>query len=235
MIKWTILAKAKSDIHEQRFYYHWRMIHAPLALRMSRMRRYVQNHCIEPSAWGLAEAGINGIVECWFDDLYSALQTLAGPEYQDYAQKDEPNLGNPEGSSVFFMREDIVKGASDAELDGMAKAMLFLDRDQSGQLEQPEVEAVKASLQTLANEFAAIELSLPLPDHQHGRSYKAMVSFWLPGPQALANDEATRSRVRSALADHFDLERSTSFLAEPYVLRAEGTPDTPQAKKHLPV
>lgn len=234
MIKWTILAKAKSDIHEQRFYYHWRMIHAPLALRMSRMRRYVQNHCIEPSAWQLPAAGINGVVECWFDDLDSALQTLAGPEYLDYAHLDEPNLGNPDGSSVFFMREEVVKTASDAELDGMVKAMLFLDRGEAGQLDQSEIEAVKGALQTLAGDFAAVELSLPLPNHQHGRSYQAMVSFWLSGPQALADDEDRRSRVKSALGDHFDLSRSTSFLAEPYVLRAEGMLDKPQARKHLP-
>lgn len=234
MIKWTILAKAKAGLHEQRFNYHWRMIHAPLVLRMSRMRRYVQNHCIEPSAWQLPAAGINGVVECWFDDLDSALETLSGPEYLEYAHLDEPNLGNPDGSSVFFMREQVVKTASDSALDGMVKVMLFLDGAGAGQLRQDEGEAVIDVLRVFEDDFAAIEFSVPLPEHQHGRTYQAMISLWMPGPKALAGEDGAGSRLCTALSGLFDLSRSTSFLAEPYVLRGEGVLEPSQARKHIP-
>lgn len=221
MIKWTILAKAKADIHEQRFYYHWRMIHAPLALQMRDMRRYVQNHCIEPAVWEIPSAAIHGVVECWFDDLDSALQTLAGPDYLDHARLDEPNLGDPAGSSVFFMTEHVVKRASVAELDGAVKAMLFLNRAEQRPLGRGDIDATIASLETLGDRFSTIELSVPLPEHQHGKPYHAMVSLGLPSPQALATVDKLEPLVRAALVPHFDLDRSTSFLAEPYVIRGE--------------
>jgi len=62
---------------------HWLEIHAPLALKVSGIRRYVQSHIIDERrrpdipAIGLE---IDGIAELWYDNRDTMTRALASPE-----------------------------------------------------------------------------------------------------------------------------------------------------------
>ena len=83
MIKSVTLLTRKPGLTHEQFMRHWVEIHAPLALKVPGIRRYVQTHLLEertrpdiPSS----EAEIDGIAELWYDDLESMRKALASPE-----------------------------------------------------------------------------------------------------------------------------------------------------------
>lgn len=47
MIKGIATVRKRADLDAQAFHRYWREIHAPLALRMKSLRRYVQSHRID--------------------------------------------------------------------------------------------------------------------------------------------------------------------------------------------
>ena len=73
-----LLTRKDAWTHEQ-FMKHWVEIHAPLALAVPGLRRYVQNHIqAERTRADIAETKveIDGIAELWFDDQ-AALEAAA--------------------------------------------------------------------------------------------------------------------------------------------------------------
>jgi uncharacterized protein (TIGR02118 family) len=71
MIKTIGLLTRKDEWTHAQFMKHWLEIHAPLALAVPGLRRYVQNHIqAERTRPDIAEAQveIDGIAELWFDD-----------------------------------------------------------------------------------------------------------------------------------------------------------------------
>jgi len=218
VIKWTILAKARPDIAEQRFFYHWRVIHAPLALQMRRMRRYVQNRKIDANVWGLPDGGVQGVVECWFDDLAAASETLNGPDYLDHAQPDEVNLGDPSGSSVMMMHESVIAPVEAARHRDPVKAMIFLSRRHHvpWQIFRSRLPAVSYELCKLLPDAVGLVISFPVeaPDYQHGQPYDAIVSIWLSSLDAYDRSRVADVAIRALLADIVTLDRCGSLLVE---------------------
>ena len=79
MIKTIGLLTRKDGWTHEQFMKHWVEIHAPLALAVPGLRRYVQNHIA--SLRGRADIAeikveIDGIAELWFDDQ-AALEAAA--------------------------------------------------------------------------------------------------------------------------------------------------------------
>ena len=79
MIKTIGLLTRKDDWTHEQFMKHWLEIHAPLALAVPGLRRYVQNHI--QAARGRADipetqVEIDGVAELWFDDQ-AALEAAA--------------------------------------------------------------------------------------------------------------------------------------------------------------
>ena len=73
-----LLTRKDAWTHEQ-FMKHWVEIHAPLALAVPGLRRYVQNHIqVERTRADITETTveIDGIAELWFDDQ-AALEAAA--------------------------------------------------------------------------------------------------------------------------------------------------------------
>jgi len=82
MIKTVGLLTRKDGWTHERFMKHWVEIHAPLALVVPGLRRYVQNHIdgerTRPDI-PTTEVEIDGVAELWFDDqaaLEMAARTL---------------------------------------------------------------------------------------------------------------------------------------------------------------
>jgi uncharacterized protein (TIGR02118 family) len=73
-----LLTRKDSWTHDQ-FMKHWIEIHAPLALAVPGLRRYVQNHIqAERTRADITETAveIDGVAELWFDDQ-AALEAAA--------------------------------------------------------------------------------------------------------------------------------------------------------------
>jgi uncharacterized protein (TIGR02118 family) len=83
MIKSVSLLVRKPDMSHAQFMKHWVEIHAPLALKVPGLRRYVQSHILEdrkrPDVPPL-DVEIDGIAELWYDDRDSLARALASPE-----------------------------------------------------------------------------------------------------------------------------------------------------------
>jgi uncharacterized protein (TIGR02118 family) len=83
MIKSLTLLTRKAGLTHEQFMRHWVDIHAPLALKVPGIRRYVQTHILEertradiPSSGG----EIDGIAELWYDDREAMQKAIASPE-----------------------------------------------------------------------------------------------------------------------------------------------------------
>jgi uncharacterized protein (TIGR02118 family) len=83
MIKSISLLVRKPGMTHEQFMKHWVEIHAPLALTVPGLRRYVQSHILEdrkrPDVPPL-DVEIDGIAELWYDDRESLARALASPE-----------------------------------------------------------------------------------------------------------------------------------------------------------
>ena len=83
MIKSVSLLVRKAGMTHEQFMKHWVEIHAPLALAVPGLRRYVQSHIREdrkrPDVPPL-DVEIDGIAELWYDDRESLARALASPE-----------------------------------------------------------------------------------------------------------------------------------------------------------
>ena len=83
MIKSIALLTRKPGLTHEQFMKHWFEIHAPLALKVPGIRRYVQTHILDerrradiPST----DVEIDGIAELWYDSREAMLQSAATPE-----------------------------------------------------------------------------------------------------------------------------------------------------------
>jgi uncharacterized protein (TIGR02118 family) len=79
MIKTVGLLTRKTGWTHEQFMKHWVEVHAPLALAVPGLRRYVQNHIKGERKRSDIEAtavDVDGVAELWFDDL-AALEMAA--------------------------------------------------------------------------------------------------------------------------------------------------------------
>ena len=77
-----LLTRKKGWSHEQ-FMEHWTKVHAPLALVVPGLRRYVQNHIHGERTRADIETTnveVDGIAELWFDDQTSLERAAQSPE-----------------------------------------------------------------------------------------------------------------------------------------------------------
>jgi uncharacterized protein (TIGR02118 family) len=83
MIKTIGLLTRKDGWTHEQFMKHWVEIHAPLALVVPGLRRYVQNHIdgerTRPDI-PTTEVEIDGVAELWFDDRAAMDRANASPE-----------------------------------------------------------------------------------------------------------------------------------------------------------
>jgi uncharacterized protein (TIGR02118 family) len=83
VIKSISLLTRKDGLTHEQFMKHWVEIHAPLALAVPGLRRYLQSHILEerkrpdiPST----DVEVDGIAELWYDDRAAMARAHASPE-----------------------------------------------------------------------------------------------------------------------------------------------------------
>lgn len=77
-VVWLLKFNPELDPEEARRW--WRTDHGAIALKAPGIRRYIQNHWVEPAP-GSART-YDGSVDCWFDSREAYEATLASPEWQ---------------------------------------------------------------------------------------------------------------------------------------------------------
>ena len=78
----SLLVRKEGMTHEQ-FMKHWVEIHAPLALEVPGIRRYVQSHIVdERRRPDIPPIGVDvdGVAELWYDDREAMARAVATPE-----------------------------------------------------------------------------------------------------------------------------------------------------------
>jgi uncharacterized protein (TIGR02118 family) len=76
MVKGVFMLKRKPGLTVDQFRKHWLEVHAPIALREMKIRRYVQCHTID-SVYNFCEPQWDGITHLWFDDEAAAAREMA--------------------------------------------------------------------------------------------------------------------------------------------------------------
>lgn len=83
MVKSLGLLVRKDGVTHEQFMRHWVEIHAPLALKVPGIRRYVQSHIVDerhrPDIPDIGVA-IDGVAELWYDDADAMARAAATPE-----------------------------------------------------------------------------------------------------------------------------------------------------------
>jgi uncharacterized protein (TIGR02118 family) len=128
MIKLFFMMPKKPDISNEQFHRHWREIHAPLALRIEILRRYVQSHRLPQSIPGFSARPYEGVAEAWLDSLETATGFQANPDYLE-AAKDEANFIETSSLTFLLTRENVViPGPAFAKDTSAVKGLFFVKR-----------------------------------------------------------------------------------------------------------
>ena len=83
MIKSVSLLTRKAGMTHAHFVKHWVEVHAPLALAVPGLRRYVQSHIVEERTRPdipTTEVEVDGIAELWYDDRDVMARAHASPQ-----------------------------------------------------------------------------------------------------------------------------------------------------------
>lgn len=128
MVKIFYLIPKRPDISVEQFHRHWREIHAPLALKIPSLRRYVQSHRIKHAGFGLSSP-YEGVAEVWFDSFDAAKQMRDSREYIEGAFADEPNFIDTSRLAWIATQENVVlPGPAMAKDTPGVKALFFPKR-----------------------------------------------------------------------------------------------------------
>lgn len=129
MIKGIALIGKKAGMSSEEFHRYWRDDHAPLALKMKTLRRYVQSHRSTHQFPGFESCRYDGAAEIWYDDLETLFSLSSDPDYVNNAQADEPNFIDPDSVSFLATNEKVLIEGSASENNGpLIKAIFLLNR-----------------------------------------------------------------------------------------------------------
>ncbi len=106
MLKFVMICRRRAGWSRERFRRHLREVHAPLAIVIPQLRRYVQNFAA-PDA-GDGEPPWDAMIEFWFDDraaFEAAWQSAQGQR----AAADNPGCMDMARTSSAVVEEDVLR------------------------------------------------------------------------------------------------------------------------------
>lgn len=222
MIKVYALLPKRPDISAEQFHEHWSTIHREHALRIDRLRRYVQAHRIDEDLDGIATSPYEGVPEVWYDSRESALGQNEDPNYTEYAQQDEPNFVDMTGIAWVHTDERLLRDDLPLEQDtDVAKLLLFVARAEGTTPEQfaarwPTVAAELAAATGVRR--SAMATTLPAQYAEDEPAYDGVLELWRSDLDALRDGWAAHgTALLDGLAAVADVERSHAHVA--YELR----------------
>ena len=129
MIKGIAFISRKAGMAVEEFHRYWRDDHAPLALKMKTLRRYVQSHRSTHDFPGFENCPYGGAAEIWYDDLETLFSLSNAPVYADHAQADEPKFIDIDSVAFLATREKVfIEGPTIDKDTPLIKAIFLLHR-----------------------------------------------------------------------------------------------------------
>lgn len=126
MVHLHFLIKRKDGLSRQEFSDHWRNVHAPLALKVPGVRRYVQNHTPPIVSKNPSH---DGIVELWLDSREAVTAAFNSPAYRQGAYVDEPNFVNVKDVTRLQTADQVMlDGAPIGKDEELVKRVSFIKR-----------------------------------------------------------------------------------------------------------
>lgn len=111
-VKLVGLLTYRSDMTRGEANEYWATHHGDLALRITEMGHYVQNHAIRPigeSGEELSERGFDGYSEAWFEDQATYERAMASEAWQGLVD-DGPNLFDMSVFKSGIVEEHVLRG-----------------------------------------------------------------------------------------------------------------------------
>jgi uncharacterized protein (TIGR02118 family) len=91
MVKGIFTVKRLPEMTLAEFRRYWSEVHAPLAIKLPGLRRYVQGEVID-EAYAIAEPRWDGVAQLWFDDPDSVRRCFESEFYQRESHPDGANF-----------------------------------------------------------------------------------------------------------------------------------------------
>lgn len=99
MVKIVVVCSRLPGLALAEFCAQWQQVHGPTVARLPGLRRYVQNHPVS-AGYELGGQTHDGWSELWFDDLASAHQAAASPQWRAAAEAGAELFAAPAGVVV---------------------------------------------------------------------------------------------------------------------------------------
>lgn len=230
MIKGIALAKKKSGMDPSEFHRYWRQTHGPLALQMSKMRRYVQTHRTDDVFPGFESCSYDGLAEIWFDDLATLKDLPNDPEYQNGAQADEPNFVDMDSLKFIATTEKVFIEGPRIEKDTKCLKAVFLLTKKDGMAvnefqdywvngHAPQIPTDAGIMRytqshTLPETYATDNPAYDGIAELSFADYAAFSSYW--------NSDRIQAIFAADAPIFLQAEKCTAFLAEDYRVRWPG-------------
>lgn len=103
MIKRLTIVQGHPDVPKGEALRYWKEEHAALVARVPRVKRYVQNHCVD-NVLGMGESSFVGLGEVWFETIEDAAEALESPEWKA-VMEDAANFMDISRVSASWARE----------------------------------------------------------------------------------------------------------------------------------
>ncbi len=231
MIHMMLFAERKPDISKLQYHRHWLDIHLPKAQKLAQkytgLRRYVQDHFLEPPPGLLYD----GIVDLWLDSEKAVIETFTSREYLEDVLPDEANFGRPGGSQMIFTEDHVLlEGPPISKHDILGKVIFPLKRKRGMEAKEfhrywREVHGplvlklphLRRYVQSHTIVAKAVEEALHLPGGEP--FYDGVEQLWFDNKSALR--EALGSleafvHVQPDLTNFVDLDRFVPLVTEEY-------------------
>jgi hypothetical protein len=236
MIKVFGLLAVRPGLTVEAFHHHWSTVHREHALRIERIRRYVQAHRVRPGLRGLPEAEWEGVPEVWFDSIDSAMAQRTDPQYTEFARLDEPNFIDMENLRRVTAAYHVVRdpGEVGAKLMVFAHWPAVSSAPGNRHPGPPFMDSIGGALLDVAPDLSGLAISTAfhvddLPRLSDGSApaaspFDVVVEIWSPKVEAVrAGWDNRGGAILAALHAHLDLTRARGFLCEelPVVDRCE--------------
>ena len=126
-IKVLEMVPKRHDISDERFHYHWGVLHPRVSRRVEPMKRYVQHHRIAPGLPGVPSLPVEGITEAWFESLEGANSGFEDPVFVAEGFPSMEKFMDLSARRWLFVTEEVVIGDAD-EGEPSARVVLHLRR-----------------------------------------------------------------------------------------------------------
>lgn len=107
MIKGVALVARNPGLDEAEFHRYWKDVHAPITLRITVLRKYVQTHRLATPLPGFDAPPWDGVAEIWVDSLAILRNLRHNPDYVHGAKLDEAHFLDP-GKLAFLTTHEHV-------------------------------------------------------------------------------------------------------------------------------